>query len=332
MQNFKKGVDFLSIINDVYQCIRQIDKIAVSKKKARTQGKKHYIHSHSQKRKVMTISKEFANFCRDTYNVKKLHNVKEEHYRHFLATKHNTTLGHQRNIETALQQLQRGLQERAEKYDKEFKPFMAERIVPTAERDENIADRSYTSNEIENIKNGGVTENTKIAIELMSNLGMRVSEATSVKVENIDFERSVVSVIGKGGLYREIPLENDFKQYLGHLTENMNKHERLVKTDAKTVSDNCKVIADKQDIKNWTGTHGFRHTYARNEVDRLMSIEEKQMFERCIENYASGKQFNYGIKKHENELYNSMKSKMDSVHKNLGHGKNRFDLALRYMR
>src|SRR5690625_1697469 len=179
MRIFNKWSDLMSIINDVYQCVRFADKIGQSKKEFRKNDKKHFIHSHSQKKKVLQVGKEFANFCRDNYAVRKLHNVKEEHYRHFLATKHNTTLGHQRNIETALQQLQRGLQERAEKYDKEFKPFMTERLVPTAERDENIADRSYTSNEIEKIKNGGVTENTKIAIELMSNLGMRVSEATS---------------------------------------------------------------------------------------------------------------------------------------------------------
>jgi len=322
----------MSIINDVHQAVRFADKIGQSKKGFREQGKFNFIHSKSQKSKATRIGKEFANFCRENYGVRKLHNANEQHYRHFLATKHETSLGHQRNIETALQQIQKGLQERAEKYNKEFKPFMTERLIPTAKRGESVSDRSYTPEVINSIKNGGVTDNTKVAIELMSNLGMRVSEATSVKVENINFERSVVSVIGKGGLYREIPLENDFKQYLGHLTENMDKHERLVKTDAKTVSDNCKVIADKQDIKNWTGTHGFRHSYARNEVDRLMSREEKQMFERCIENYAGGKNFDYGIKNHENELYNSMKSKMDAVHGNLGHGKNRFDLALRYMK
>ena len=321
----------MSIINDVYQCVRFADKIGQSKKEFRKNDKKHFIHSKAQKEKVVLIGKEFANFCRDNYNVKKLHNVTEEHYRHFLATKSETTSGHQRNVETALQQLQRGLQERAEKYNKEFKPFMTERIVQTAKRVENVADRSYTLEEIEKIKSG-VSENTRVAIELMVNLGMRVSEATAVKVENINFERDFVSVVGKGGLYREIPLENDFKHKLERLTENMDKHERLVKTTAKTVSNDCKNIAKKENVEGWTGTHGFRHSYARNEVDRLMSTEEKQMFERCIENYANGKQFDYAVRSEQRELYNSMKLKMDTVHKNLGHGKNRFDLALRYMK
>lgn len=321
----------MSIINDVNMSVRFADKIGQSKKGFRENGDEHFIHSHSQKTKVLQVGKEFANFCRDNYGVKKLHDVTKEHYRHFLATKHETSLGHQRNIETALQQLQKGLQERAIEYNKEPTFFMTERIVQSAERNENVADRSYTPEEIEKIKSG-VSENSKVAIELMQKTGMRVSEATSVKVENINFERGFVSVVGKGGLYREIPLESDFKGYLERLTENMYKHERLVKTTAKTVSNDCKSVADAEGVKSWSGTHGFRHSYARNEVDRLMSTEEKQMFERCIENYANGKQFDYAVRSEQRELYNSMKLKMDTVHKNLGHGKNRFDLALRYMK
>lgn len=321
----------LSIINDVNMSVRFADKIGQSKKGFRKNGDDHFIHSHAQKKKVLQVGKEFANFCRDNYNVKKLHDVTEEHYRHFLATKSETTLGHQRNVETALQQLQKGLQERAIEYNKEPTFFMTERIVPSAERAENVNDRSYTTEEIEKVK-AGVSENSKVAIELMKNTGMRVSEACSVEVQNIDFERSVVSVVGKGGLYREIPLKNDFRGYLERLTENMDKHERLVKTTAKTVSNDCKRVAVKQDIKNWSGTHGFRHSYARNEVERLMTQDEKQMFERCIENYADGKRFDYAVRTEQRELYDSMKEKMDEIHKNLGHGKNRFDLALRYMK
>src|SRR5690625_2172832 len=320
----------MSIINDVHQAIKFADKIGQSKKTFRENGKHNFIHSKSQKEKATRIGKEFANFCRENYGVRKLHNANEQHYRHFLATKIDTTNGHQRNIETALQQIQKGLQERAGKYDKEFKPFMTERLVPAIKRCEGVSDRSYTPQEIENIKKGGVTDNTKIAIEIMQNTGMRVHEAVAVKVENINFERDYVAIVGKGGLYREIPLENDFKGYLERLTENMSEHEQLVKTDKITVSDNCKKIADKVRVKNWTGTHGFRHSYARNEINEKMTTEEKELFHKCLDNYASGKQFDYAVR--DKELYNSMKDKMDQVHKQLGHGENRFDLALRYMR
>lgn len=319
----------MSVKNDINQAIKYARRIGNSKKEYRENDKRHFIHSREQLKKVEQVSQEFGRFVKGTYGINKLHLVNEQHYRHFLATKSETTFGHQRNIETALQQLQKGAEQRAEKLQKEFKTFVPAERITSNETDE-IKNRSYTPNEIEAIKNGGVTDNTKVAIELMHNTGMRVSEACSVEVQNINFERDFVSVIGKGGLYREIPLKSDFRGYLERLTENMDKHERLVGTAEKTVSANCKAIADKVGVENWTGTHGFRHTYARNEINEKMTGEEKELFHRCLDNYAEGKQFDYAVT--DKELYNSMKDKMDQVHKSLGHGENRFDLALRYMR
>nr|WP_176705029.1 hypothetical protein [Bacillus sp. B-3] len=56
-----------------------------------------------------------------------------------------------------------------------------------------------------------------------------------------------------------------------------------------------------------------------------MTKEEKELFEKCLARYAEGKRFDYGV--HDRKLYNSMKEKMDSVHAELGHGKNRFDFS-----
>src|SRR5699024_9267283 len=108
--------------------------------------------------------------------------------------------------------------------------------------------------------------------------------------------------------------------------------QHLIKNKAKTIIDDARRTAKRAGIQEWNGTHGLRHTYARNEVDRLMSIEEKRMFDRCINHYIEGKKFDYGIKDYERGIYNSMKKKMDEVHQSLGHGKNRFDLAVRYMK
>src|SRR5699024_5547748 len=145
----KKGVIFMSIINQVKRSIDFATRIGTSKKEYRKLGKKHYIHSKSQLEKTKTISCEFANFVRDNHKIKNLHEIKEEHKHHFLATKAHRTAGHQRNIETALQQLQKGMHIRAEKYNKEPTHFMTERLIPTAKRAEDAVDRSYTHQEIE---------------------------------------------------------------------------------------------------------------------------------------------------------------------------------------
>ena len=62
----------------------------------------------------------------------------------------------------------------------------------------------------------------------------------------------------------------------------------------------------------------------------LMTEKEKALFQSCLARYEEGRKFDYGV--HNRELYDSMKNKMDTVHAELGHGPNRFDLAVRYMR
>ncbi|WP_344351020.1 hypothetical protein, partial [Catellatospora coxensis] len=77
------------------------------------------------------------------------------------------------------------------------------------------------------------------------------------------------------------------------------------------------------------GLHGYRHAYARGRVNELMTKSEKQALDKALQRYGEGKRADYGV--HERETYNSMKAKMDQIHSELGHGKNRFDLAFRYM-
>lgn len=321
----------MSILNDVKMSIREANKIGMPKHIARENEQK-YIHSYNQLDKCNKIGREFANFVRDNYDVKKLFKANETHYRAFLETKKDTTKGHRRNIETALKLVESGMQARAERYNKTPTSFSTEeRLIPTAERTENVTDRSYSDKEINDIK-ALTSENTTKAINLMSNLGLRVGETANAKVNHIDFEKGVFHIIGgKGGKDREIPIKSDFLNELESMTHNKDGADNLVSTNATVISNDCKNAAYKLNIENWNGTHGFRHTYARKEVNEKLTNAEKQMFDKCLTNYSEGKPFNYAIREHEKETYNKMKSKMDQVHHNLGHGKNRFDLALRYM-
>src|SRR5699024_3974303 len=109
--------------------------------------------------------------------------------------------------ETALRLVENGMRSRAEKYDKEPTNFCTEeRLIPTQTRNESVADRSYTKQEISDLK-AHTSENTTNAINLMSGLGLRLGETTNASVQNIDFERGVFHVIGgKGGKNRTIPI------------------------------------------------------------------------------------------------------------------------------
>ncbi|WP_107951561.1 hypothetical protein [Lysinibacillus parviboronicapiens] len=78
--------------------------------------------------------------------------------------------------------------------------------------------------------------------------------------------------------------------------------------------------------------HGFRHAYARERMHQLMPSEQKQIMNRVLENRKIGRAADYGIlSEHDKQLYAAAREAMDQIHSELGHGKNRWALAMRYM-
>lgn len=310
-------------------CIREIDQIGKSKKVARDKKIKA-IHSHKTKSEVRKISKQFANYVRSEFDIKKLHNVTQEHYKSFLDSKSHTSLDYRRSIETHLRLLQKGLNKRSERFSKEQVQFVTEkRLIPSKNRNEGIRNRSLSLRDINIIKSNVSSQNVLNSINLMHNLGLRVSGSVSVKVGDVNFENGTLAVTEKGGRTRSVPIPGKFKSGLADMVQGKEADDRIVPMTATSVSNEIKRAAKAQNVTAYSGTHAFRHTYARNQVNRLMTPEEKQLFNRCLEQYKQGKGFDYGV--HNQALYDSMKSKMDQVHAWIGHGENRFDLASRYM-
>lgn len=320
----------MSIINQVNMCIREIDMIGKSKRAAKKNGVKG-IHSYKTKNEVLKIAKQFANWARSERGVKNLHDLTEADYQAFLESKAHTTLDYRRSIETHLRLLQEGLNRRAERYGKEAIRFVPEkRLIAPRRRLEAVSNRSYSEREVKAIKER-VSPSTARAVALMRNLGLRVSESVQLRVEHVqgDFIRIEGDTITKGGRDREIPIPASFQQELEQMCLGKTEGERLVPLMAGTVMDDVKEACRELNIKS-RGTHGFRHSYARERVQQEMTTEQKAMFERCLDRYAEGKKADYGV--YDKELYDATKAIMDKIHGELGHGKNRFDLAVRYMR
>lgn len=309
-------------------CVREIDMIGKSKREAREKGIRG-IHSYKTKNEVLKISKQFANWARSEKGIRNLHDLTQQEYKEFLESKNHTSLDYQRGIETHLRLLQKGLNKRSERFNKENVQFVTDkRLITTRSRLEGVSDRSIALRDINALK-AQVSKNVCNSIELMHNMGFRVSGSVSIKVEDVNFDKGFVSVIEKGGYYREVPIPKEFDKTLSRMIEGKDLNERIVPIQAGSVSNAIKKVATELNIKDYTGTHAFRHSYARNRVNELMTKQEKDLFQKCLSNYAKDREFDYAVRNR--ELYNSMKLKMDQVHKEIGHGNNRFDLALRYM-
>lgn len=324
------GVKMASILGQVVQSVREIDMIGKSKSQARQRGIKG-IHSLKTKNEVLKIGKQFARWVRAEHGVKSLYDVNEQHYVAFLASKSHTTLDYRRSIETHLRLLQEGLTKRAERFDKPPVTFVPQkRLIASRGRTEAVKDRSYSRAEIERIQSA-VSPQVAQGIELMSGLGLRVSEVVGLRVEHVQGDKIVIAndTITKGGRDRTIPIRSEMGQQLARLCDGRALSDRLIPMHPNSLQNAFKRGCERVGVVS-RGTHGLRHTYARERIQELMTVQERALFANCMERYVEGKRFDYGV--HDKELYDSVKAKMDAVHAELGHGKDRFDLAVRYMR
>ena len=333
----------MSIKYDVKQSIRAIDKIGESKRVAK-EAKDSGIHSKKQKENTMSDAQNFARWVKEEYGVNSLGKVNEQHYRAYFdhLKDRQVTKGHMQNVETSLRLIEKGYKKLLEKEQGatiRFEGFCPEKRIIAPERLENVRNRSYSDVEVAQIRENCSPEGQK-AVDLMRGLGLRVKEAVNIRREHFNCEKGQWSLkieigkgrgITKGGRFRDVPVPASFVERIEQLTEGKQMHERLVKVTRDTVRKGVKkACARAKIVQDGRGTHGFRHAYARERFNQLATPQQKQMMVRILDNREIGRKADYGI--HDKQLFKDTKAVMDTVHEELGHGKSRWALAMRYLR
>lgn len=130
----------------------------------------------------------------------------------------------------------------------------------------------------------------KAMLELMYATGLRVSELTSLKINDIDFDSCVVKTFGKGSKERVIPIgdyaiifvEKYIKEYRNQLLKKQytdylflnNKGSKISRQAFYKIVEN---MAIKKNIKTKISPHTLRHSFATHLLDRgadIVSIKE----------------------------------------------------------
>lgn len=333
-----------SIVREVSESLRAIDKIGESKRAARRAGDTG-IHSTKQMSNTMSDAQNFAKWVRDEYKILSLNDVKQEHYKSYVShlQSKGVSNGHIRNIETSLRLLEKGVQKHSERPNSHLKcseGFCPEKRLVTYQRNENAQNRAYSPSEMMQIRMHCSPEVQK-SVDLMQNLGLRVRESVYVRVEHFVRDQGVWYLniengagITKGGRHRKIPVPREFELRLERLLQNKSPEQRVVAVASTTVRDGVNAACKKASIEqNNRGTHGFRHSYARSRMEQLSTPAHQQMMARILENCESDRKADYGILKMEDkQLYQETKEVMDKIHGELGHGKDRWELAVRYLK
>lgn len=333
-----------SIVHQVKSAIKELDKIGQAKRPLKKEGKQG-IHTTKTKQDTLSAAQNFVKWTRNEFGVNNLYELKEDHYRDYMGflEREGRSVGHRQNVETALRHLQKGMNARSEKFGKEKHIFVTEKRITNWREKAKPTDRSYSREEYQRILEK-LPSNSRDAVMLCQEMGLRVREAVRVEVQHFDLKKGKLVIengsgITKGGRFREVPIPTHFRSEVERMIQGKARNEHLVPVKRDTVRRAVNKACKEANIKQLRrGTHGFRHAYSRERLDQLFKergIQEQapKMLERIMSNRDQGRQADYGILSAKDKaLFQEVKQVIDKVHSELGHGKDRWDLAAVYMR
>ncbi|MFW6026094.1 MAG: tyrosine-type recombinase/integrase [Candidatus Woesearchaeota archaeon] len=237
-----------------------------------------YIFNKKTYIKYKNICKKFGNWAKENYGIKKLNQIESS----MVAEYFNSRVDEGKSPYTlkadysAINKLEIALRHKGW-IDKDKSITPAENSdfeLPRRSKFERVSYRlSYTRSEADQVINSTYDKETKNFFEGQKHLGLRISEARSIIVKNVDIQAGKIHVVKdtKGGKQRHIPIPPEYKEKIKELIKNKSKNQRvysLIKTSDiyKELKNSC----ERSGVQN-RGTHGFRKVYARTEYARAIS-------------------------------------------------------------
>lgn len=148
-----------------------------------------------------------------------------------------------------------------------------------------MSDSEYTLKpwEIKKIINSSSNFRNRILIKLLAYAGLRRFEVGKIRIEDIDFDKGRLRVVGKGNKLRVVPLlpelVGDIKHFIGTKKDGYLLSERGRSVGNSTINKIVAKAGQKAGVTNPNpkkkniNPHIFRHSLARNLKDKNVSLE-----------------------------------------------------------
>ncbi|MBU7006194.1 tyrosine-type recombinase/integrase [Phosphitispora fastidiosa] len=268
----KKSVP--SPTRQVELCLKSLESYGQSKHEAKIEHNGEYldgIYSHKTMKTYMNLCCTFSKWAKAEHGVKKLINLKpeitEKYFEKLKAEgKSPWTL---QTVRSALRKLETGVKVR---FQRTIEIVPKNLTLPIRERKARKNRGAYSREDADRIIGAVRKENYPrgLMLEVQDTVGLRIQEVTKIRVHDIDFKKGVLTVKGKGGRVRQLPVpQNILKKFREVIErENLTANRKIFTEKIREVERQVKRICQRLGIPE-KGTHGFRHHYAISEYLRL---------------------------------------------------------------
>lgn len=262
------------------------------------------IFSYSDRKNLIDSACNFSNFMKENYkDIKLVKEIRADHIQSFLNKKSsecsNATL---KQYQSKFNKLEKVVNN-TYNINIRYKGYQ----LPLAEENTKIRNTSMSPEDFKKLENAFSESKSyaKIAIQLTSRCGLRVSECSKLQGRDIDIVKNIIHVEdGKGGRDRDVPIREEDKEYFNNLKANLGDMERVCPIRSDSINKSIDRAMRGQGIRNKyndTNIHSIRKMYAQKEFDRCRS---------------EGK---------------DIKESLQEVSVLLGHGKDRLELMKQYV-
>ncbi|WP_240417528.1 site-specific integrase [Paenibacillus periandrae] len=305
---------------------------SIGKRAFKEQGNtKGLIWSHEGVKQAVSIGKQFANYCKETYGISHLSEITPTMAISWLDEKkfEGCAASTLKGYNYVLDKLSSGIESKYGTdgfYSKEVAKYDAGKYEFTS--------RFWTNEEVVSIRDYFLEKGEMkhaLACDLMLNCGLRGCEIDQIKPDMINLQAGLLEgVIGKGGRVDDIDISRQI-DFFTNIKENFEGNKPLLPNfKIDTLGSAIYRASKKLGLEQHKSLHEFRKAYAQTSM--LEMFEERGLTQEYLDSELYAKEtLTYQDLKDFKEQHPALYEVCNSVIKNLKHGSDRFSLMRTYL-
>lgn len=123
-----------------------------------------------------------------------------------------------------------------------------------------------TTNEITKLLYNTKNDTDKLMVEILFATGVRVSELVNIKKTDINFDKNIIKVFGKGAKERVVLIPETLCKKLKQYCQNLNDNEAICPYSVRTIERKIKTLSIKTGINKNITPHKLRHSFATHMI------------------------------------------------------------------